>query len=60
VKALLVDADQDWKKYDFNSASKVNGVGGHQRQLSRSGSQAKRASENHMSNANISGLGFIF
>lgn len=48
--------------HDYNSAAignaKVHGVGGHhQRQLSRSGSTAKRvaANENH-----ISGLGFIF
>lgn len=64
----LQDGDQDWQKLqsNFHSATiqnngKVHGSGGHlQRQLSRSGSSAKRASENHMSNANISGLGFIF
>lgn len=63
----LQDGDQDWQKLQssFHSATlnngKVHGPGGNQqRQLSRSGSSAKRTSENHMANANISGLGFIF
>jgi hypothetical protein len=61
----FVEGEQDWKSLqsNFNIAStgKVSSTGGpHQRQLSRSGSSVKRASENHISNANISGLGFPF
>jgi len=67
----LQDGDQDWKTLQSswnnaiaNDTSKAShGSGGHsQRPLSRGVLSAKRssASENHMSNANTSGLGFIF
>lgn len=61
----FVEGEQDWKSlqsnYNLTANGKVSGTGGpHQRQLSRSGSSVKRASENHISNANISGLGFPF
>jgi len=55
AKTTLNDADQE-------QFQKVTGAASVHRQLSRSGSAVKRAStsENHTSNANIPGLGFIF
>mmetsp|Transcript_5651 Transcript_5651/g.9449 ORF Transcript_5651/g.9449 Transcript_5651/m.9449 type:complete len:1003 (+) Transcript_5651:184-3192(+) len=63
----LSNAEQDWKTLQSNfhaaigthGGAKVRGSGGSHRHATRSGSSAKRTSENHAANS-MSGLGFMY